>query len=277
MIKKLLSICKIYGIAIKNTFDDEGTTKAAALSFYAFFSLFPLILIFFSILGFFVDSPDISRKAALFLKDFFPASISSIERSIAYSISSKHKLGVIGFLILLSSAVYFFTALEEAINKAWKVKSERHFIRKKFLSFAVMFIAGIILLTSISSMSFIYMLSGFTIIPDLVNGIFPMQDLIYEILTSLTSFLLFLSFYKFLPNTQVTFREILPGTVITALMWEILLNGFTFFIRSFTDYKALYGPVTTLITILSWIYVSCFIIIIGAEFCSEYAREKRER
>ncbi|RMF96679.1 MAG: YihY/virulence factor BrkB family protein [Candidatus Schekmanbacteria bacterium] len=264
----------MYRTAIKNTLKNEGTTRAAALAFYAFFSLFPLILIFFSVLGFLIDSPEIKQNAQNFFADLFPTIKPSIIKTINYSVELKQKLGIIGLVILIWPAVYFFTALEEAVNKAWKVQSERHFIKKKLLSVVLMFITGFILLISISATSILMLVSKIPIISDILGKIVPLQDLTNIVLTFLTAFLLFLSFYKFLPNTFVTFREILTGTIITTILWVILLYCYILFVTSyFTDYQILFGPVATLIATLGWLYISCAIIIIGAEFCSEYARK----
>ncbi len=274
MLKKILNILSIYRTAIKNTIENEGATRAAALAFYAFFSLFPLILIFFSVLGFIIDSPEIKNNAQNFFQDVFPTIKPSIIKTIDYTVELKQKLGIIGLVILIWPAVYFFTALEEAVNKAWKVKSERHFIRKKFLSVVLMFITGVIMLVSISSTSLLLFISKLPLLPDNLYKIIPMQDVTNIILTSTTAFLLFLSFYKFLPNTFVTFREILTTTIITTVIWVFFLYCYIVFVTTyFTDYQLLFGPVATLIATMGWIYISCAIIIIGAEFCSEYSRK----
>lgn len=273
MFRKFFNLLAIYRTAIKNTIQNDGATRAAALAFYAFFSLFPLILIFFSVLGFIIESPEIRQNAENFFADLLPTIKPSILKTINYSVELRQRLGLIGLGILIWPAVYFFTALEEAVNKAWQVESERHFIRKKFLSVVLMFITGVIMLVSFSVTSFLLFISKIHLVPELLWRIIPMQDITNILLTTITSFLLFLSFYKFLPNTIVTFREILTGTIITALIWVFFLDCYIIFVTTyFTDYQLLFGPVATLIATLGWLYISCAIIIIGAEFCSEYAK-----
>ena len=73
-LNKLFNFFKIYKTALVNTIEDEGLTRAAALAFYAFFSLWPLLLIFFSILGFIFRSTDLEINAQKFLSQLFPGS-----------------------------------------------------------------------------------------------------------------------------------------------------------------------------------------------------------
>jgi len=275
--KKLFTLFKIYKKAVLNTLRDEGLTRAAALAFYAFFSLCPLFLIFFSVLGFVFNSTDLETNAQRFLSQLFPGSTGFIERSIAHTVELRGSIGIIESVILLWTAIYFFTALEESINKAWKIASERHFIRKKFLSILVMFLAGIVLLISISIMSFIYIIysHAMTFLPLWMQKLFLIRRLIYPLITLSCAAILFGSFYKFLPNTQVSFSDVIPGTIISTAVWGFILYVFTLYLNSYSEYTTIFGSVGTLIALLTWIYISCLVVIIGAEFTYEYKRTKK--
>jgi len=278
-IRKLFIFFKIYIKAVADTLKDEGATRAAALAFYAFFSLCPLFLIFFSVLGFVFNSTDLETNAQRFLSELFPGSKGFIERSIAHTVELRRSTGIIGGAILLWTAIYFFTALEEAINKAWKVSSERHFIRKKFLSILVMFFVGIVLLVSVSFMSFIYLIysHALAILPEWMNKLFLLRRLIYPLITLSSAAILFGSFYRFLPNREVKLSDIIPGTVITTAIWGIILYIFTLYLNSYSEYATIFGSVGTLIGLLTWIYISCLVVIIGAEFTYEYKRTRESQ
>jgi len=276
--KKLITFFRIYIKAVVNTLEDEGATRAAALAFYAFFSLSPLFLLFFSVLGFVFNSTDLDINAQRFLSELFPGSKGFIERNIAHTVELRRSIGIIGAATLLWSAIYFFTALEKAINKAWKISSERHFIRKNFLSILLMFFVGIVLLVSVSFMSFMFIIysHALAILPQWMQKIFLLRRLVYPFVTLSSATILFGSFYKFLPNTEVKLSDIIPGTIITTSIWGIILYLFTLYLNSYSEYTTIFGSVGTLIGLLTWIYISCLVVIIGAEFTYEYKRMREE-
>ena len=279
LLLKVVTFFRLYKKAIRSTFENEGLTRAAALAFYAFFSLCPLLLIFFSILGFVFNSPELKINAINFLSQLFPGSKGYIERSISHTIELRSSSGIIGGAILLWTAIYFFSALEEAINKAWKVKSERHFIRKKFLSVLVMFLTGIVLLISISIMSFIYIIYGraLEILPMWMHRIFMVRRLVYPLITLSSALILFGMFYKFMPNRELKFRDIIPGTIVTTLIWGIVLYFFTLYLNSYSEYPTVFGYLGTIIALLTWIYISCLVVLIGAEFTYEYIKSREKK
>lgn len=278
-INKAFTFFRLYKKAITSTLENEGLTRAAALAFYGFFSLCPLFLIFFSVLGFVFNSTDLEINAINFLSQLFPGSKGFIERSISHTIELRSSSGIIGGAILLWTAIYFFSALEEAINKAWKIKSERHFIRKKFLSVLVMFLTGIVLLISISLMSFIYIIYGqaIEILPMWMHRLFMLRRLIYPLITLSSASILFGMFYRFLPNRESKLSEIIPGTVVTTLIWGIVLYFFTLYLNSYSEYPTIFGSLGTIIALLTWIYMSCLVVLIGAEFTYEYIKSREEK
>jgi membrane protein len=86
---------------------------------------------------------------------------------------------------------------------------------------------------------------------------------------------IFLTLYKFIPNTKTYWRYVWPGAVLVAILFEIGKSLFVFYIDRFSTYESVYGGVASMIILLIWIYISAFILILGAEISAEYGRMKR--
>jgi membrane protein len=79
-------------------------------------------------------------------------------------------------------------------------------------------------------------------------------------------FLAFWIIYKVVPNRPVGWLEVLPGAVVAALLWTVLRFGFTWYATSIANYESAFGPLSTGITLLVFLYFASVIILLGAEF-----------
>jgi len=79
--------------------------------------------------------------------------------------------------------------------------------------------------------------------------------------------------FRTLPQGGVTWREVWPGALLTAVGWELLRQGFAFYLGHFATYQAIYGTVGGIIALQTWIYLSAQVLLFAAEVSSEYGRE----
>ena len=86
---------------------------------------------------------------------------------------------------------------------------------------------------------------------------------------------IFLVIYKFIPNTKTYWRYVWPGAVLAAVLFEVGKGLFVFYVDNFADYQRIYGSLGSVVVLLGWTYVSSFILIVGAEFSSEYERMRK--
>jgi len=82
--------------------------------------------------------------------------------------------------------------------------------------------------------------------------------------------------YKFMPNTKTYWRYVWPGAIVGALLFEAAKSMFILYVESFSNFENVYGSLAPVIALLVWVYVSSFILILGAELSSEYGRLKNE-
>ena len=91
-------------------------------------------------------------------------------------------------------------------------------------------------------------------------------------------YVVFVLIYRGLPRVDVTYRDVWLGALLAAIIWAIVKEGFAYFLGSnLIHYDAVYGTLGAVVALLTWIYLSSLIILVGAEFTAETARVRRLR
>jgi membrane protein len=160
-----------------------------------------------------------------------------------------------------------FGAVERAANRAWDIHRDRPFPIRKLRDIAMALGTGILFSLSLGSTAI------FSILSDMdLPGAGAASNYGAKFLAFLLSLLIFMVIYKFLPNTKTFWRYIWPGALLAAVLFEIAKILFVFYLSHFADYESVYGSLASVIALLFWIYISAFILILGAEFGAEYGR-----
>jgi membrane protein len=122
--------------------------------------------------------------------------------------------------------------------------------------------------------------AGRAFIDDLVPGVVEeipfLQSIGSMMITSFLSFLValvvFCMIYKYMPNTRTSWSYILPGAILAAFLFEAAKYAFIIYLNNFANYQDIYGSLASVIILLVWIYYLALILVLGAEFSSEYIR-----
>ena len=88
------------------------------------------------------------------------------------------------------------------------------------------------------------------------------------------SFGLLLLLYKVIPNTRTHWHYVWPGAMLAAAFFEIAKTVFIFYLTHIANYESIYGSIGSIIALVLWLYISAFILMLGAKFSSEYGRMK---
>ncbi len=261
----------------KRFLEHQGNANAAAIAYYALFSVFPLTLLLISVGSFFLD-PAQSQEAALALVGaYLPTAVELVQRNIERVLALRGTAGIIGVLGFVWSASGVFGSLSRAINRAWDVERPRPAWEERALAAGMVLLAALLFFLSLfSTVAFQLVARLSTPIlgePPVPTG--PLMSLSTRILPYIFTVLVFSFLYRVLPYTRVTWAEVLPGALLASLAWEVAKDGFTFYLTSFASYSLVYGSVAAVIALLLWSYISGVIILLGAEFSVQYARRRR--
>jgi membrane protein len=244
-------------IAVVRKFvEDESINLAAVIAFWAFFSVFPLLLIFFTVLGY-VLPPDLQGDVLRSVAGFFPLlSMDSIGH-----LSGQWWTLVLGILSALWSGSFVVIAIQSAFNTVWEIPyAQRPSFRAQMGRglFALGLIAcGLVVSTVMSSY---------------VTGITSGMSL--GIVARLAAYLiaigldvgLYIVAFRLLTDREVSTRKVLPGALLSGLVFWLLqqLSSLIIF-RYLQNAQRIYGNFATVITILSWFYLQSVVTLAGAQ------------
>ena len=271
---------KLLKTIVMKWLDDEPFQSAAALSYYTLFSLAPLLIISIAVAGFVFGREAAQNQIVSTIQGLIGQESAQAVQALIQNAGNRPTTGMIstllGAIILLFGAGGVVGQLQISLNTIWGVKTQsdsglRDFIRKRFISFAMVLGVGFLLLVSLAVSAFI---SGLT---QSIGSLFEGFTVIAHLLDMLISFgfvtLLFAMIYKFLPDVEIQWNDVWVGAALTSLLFTIgkFLIGFYLGTSSVTS---VYGAAGSLITILLWVYYSALIFFFGAEFTQVYSTSR---
>jgi membrane protein len=257
-------------------FGSDDLTHAAAIAYYALLSFLPFLLLSMSLLGTFETGREIRGDVLQFVLRYFPAQPDFVNMD-AFT-QTRIRLGIGGALGLLWASQGVFGAISTAVNHAWAVERPRSFWHHRWFSLLMMSTAVMLLFIALLVLS-ASKASG-TPWSVILFSQMPALQALSDWGNRLTTFLLFvlivgLIFY-FVPNTPVRLRDVWPGAVLTAVLWRVAYEGFSWYLRAWAR-ASVHGSIATVVWFLIWIYISAVILLYGVEFTAAIARIRRER
>ena len=258
--------------AARETLKPDSAITAAAIAYFALFSIFPLALLSISIASFFLgplmDQQFIVQK----LEFIAPALGQLLGQNIGEIIRARGPVSLIALVGLIWSASTIFYTLTQTLNGIWGNKRRRPVWKRRGLAilFVLAFVGPALFLASFAG-SMIANLR--TWLPD---QIIPLGGGISFAVAILLDITLFMVLYIMLPHGASTWREILPGAMGAGLLWELAKKAFLFFVSTYISISNLvYGSVAAIIAFLVWAYVSGLIFLFGAFLSVSYYQLKQ--
>ncbi len=261
--------------------DDVGN-MAAALTYYAFFSLFPLLILAVTIFSFIVGEDQARQLIYDNITRVIPGSSELLSNAIEAALSNRSNAGIfalIGLLTLFWSASGAFDALDKAINRAWDTEKYPTFFVSKLIGFGMMAVLAAVVVASLVITSILA--AGRAVAAQLIGHV-PGENILWQLInfgsTLAIIFVVFVLMYRLLPRMDVTYRDVWLGALLAAIAWGLVKEGFAYYLGSnFANYDAVYGTLGAVVALLTWIYLSSLIILAGAEFTAETAEVRRLR
>lgn len=254
--------------AARKGLKDHGTDLAAAIAFYAFFSIFPLLLGVISVVGYFFESDVAQAQLYGSLNDILPGSADLVRQNLESVVRVRGPLGLIGVIGLFWSGSAGFGAISRGVNRALGAEGSRPFLLAKVRHFLMTVVVSIFLVLSVSVTAALEIVANLDLEVLARLGIEPGQ--ISRFGGSLTgllfAFLTYALIYKVTPYIKTRWRQVLPGAFLAAIIFELGKRGFLFYLSRLTDFSAVYGSLSSIIVLLLWLYLSALVLIFGAEY-----------
>ena len=217
---------------ITNEFIEKNVPLlSAAISFYAFFSVFPLLLAIIMIFSIFLGIPDFEQTILDALKNLIPifdeqddAFLKSFFDALTSNRIATSTVAAVG-LVFASSAV--FGSIRKSINFIWEIDRKRSFFQERIIDFTLLFVASSLLLTSF------ILTTGLSFLSELITYNFPdsayidpnIWNRLALLVPPILTFTVFAICFWWLPNVQINFIQILPVAILATLAEEINKKG----------------------------------------------------
>ena len=263
----------------KEAGEDQLSLIAAGVAFYAFLAFVPLLSAFVLSYGLIAEPASVVTHMQA-LTSVMPQNAAEIVgdqlKSMTETGGGQKGLGLlIAIAIALYGATKGATSIMTALNIAYDVEETRSFIKKTAMSFAMtagalvtMFLAIVAIAGSNALEAVLPSLSGIThvLIKVLLWGV-----------AAAAVVLLLAAVYRYGPNRPETpWRWITPGSAVATVAWIAATAGFGLYVSNFGNYNATYGSLGAVLVFLTWLYLSAYIVLLGAELNSEIERRAAE-
>lgn len=264
---------------------DECVESAAALAYYAMFSLAPVLVIAIAIAGLFFDPQDVRGEVQNQLRDMLGPGGAEQVRTMIQSVRQSNS-GVwataLSVLALLFGATGALGQLQTSLNKAWDVRPSpeegvvKSFVGKRLLSFALILVIGFLLLVLLALSTVASALGTWfsQILPSGFSG--PILMAINVGISLLVATLLFAAIFKLLPDAKIRWRDVWTGAAATAVLFVIGKFLIGLYLGS-SGIGSAYGAAGSLALVLVWVYYSSLILLLGAEFTQVWTRRRGRR
>ncbi len=258
--------------------EDRLSMIAAAMSYYALLAFVPALTSVVLIYAWINDPSAISNQINS-MSRFLPAEAQTILKDQLTSLSSKASsalgLSAIGSLLFsLWSASKASTAVMDAMNIIYDEKEKRSFIRRTGMAIWMTLFGAIL--------SIVALLVVVGIPPVLANFHFPAM---FESLAAgvgwivlLLIFSFYLSFaYRFGPcREKAKWSWVSRGSIIASVLWAATSLLFSWYAAKFGNFNKTYGSLGAVIVLMTWFYISSFIILLGGEINSELEHQTKK-
>jgi YihY family inner membrane protein len=235
--------------------DDQAGQLAALISYYAFVSIFPLLLVFVTVLGFVLQDHPVDREKIIHgtlgqfpvLSDYLK--LHSLKGS-AFALA----IGIVGALL---AGMGVTNAAQNAFNRIWHVpfKSRPSFLFARLRGLGLLAIFGTLMIVSTAVAGFVG--TGSHDAPAVIGGV---------LVAFVVNLALFMSAFKLLTAADLSWRDYLPGVIVAAILWQLLqhLGGY-YLDHGLKHREALYGFFALVLGLLAWLYLGAQLVIFAAE------------
>ena len=252
-------------IKIKN---DDIFALGAQLAYYLILSFFPFLIFLMTIIGFSkLDSMQIIEGLSAIL----PSSVFELTSSIVVEVVENQYTGLLGVSIVLSmwAASSAFRAVTKGINKAYNLKENRSFIKRAIIALICTFALAFTIVVALVLLVFGNLIGNLLISYIPYNALIgKLWNLLRYIMVLIIMICIFAGIYRYTPAKRISWRETFPGAIVSTIGWLIVSLGFSFYINNFSNYSRLYGSLGAVFVLMTWLYISSIILILGGEINS---------
>jgi membrane protein len=256
--------------------EDNCLSRGAAIAYFTVFSLAPILVVMIAIAGFVFGRDAASGVIFTKLRGMMGADAASLVQSMIQSASNRRS-GVIAtvfsVVVLLVTASGVFGELQSSLNIIWKADPSAHstvtrLIKARAQSLGLVVTLGFLMLVTLAISA--ALTAAWHRIDREVPGASSVLRWINIAISFAVTTVLFGAVYKVLPDKKLEWRDVLIGSVFTALLYTVGKTAIAMYVGS-SRVASSYGAASALVVLLLWVYYSAEMFLLGAEFTKVYA------
>ena len=256
----------------KRTWDDNVALVAAGVAFYGFFALLSLLGLIVLVYGIVADPLSVIEHMRA-LTNVLPTDVAFIigdqlMNAVKASQKTKGLAILLAFLVATYGGTNGASSVITALNIAYEEKEKRSLFRFYLLAISMTFAALVLALVALACAAALAYLQH--LLPEASPALLTLGKLGGYLVLTLSAAAIASTLYRFGPSREdARWRWITPGSVFAALAWLLLTWLFGLYVGHFTYYHASYGSLGAVVALLTWMYLSAYAFIFGAELNSE--------
>ncbi len=249
------------GLFFKKVMDDQTPNLAALLAWGTLSSILPLMLGILTVAGFVLRDPERLNQVYDTVTSMVPSQAADILSGALEGVRrGAGGAGIIAILLLLFNGSAFFGNMASVFDQAYHVES-RNFVMQRVVSIVMLIITTALLVVTTLSLGLGSLIGNMNV--GLPVGPVLGRAISWSI-SILSAFLLFLLLYKVLPNAGQGWRNVLPGTLLAAVLFFAILLIFPIYVGLFPPNQA-YAVFGVFLVFTFWLYLLGWVFVLGAE------------
>jgi len=256
----------------RQTWIDNVGLVAAGVAFYGFLALVPLLGLIVLAYGT-VAEPETVVSNMRALTAILPTNIAVfIGEQLMSAVQSSEETKGFGILAALAVAFYGGSngagAIITALNIAYQESEKRSLVRFYLIALAMTAVAVVLALLALAATTTVAFLGE--LLPQASPAAVAAGKGAAYVALLAAAAAIAATLYRYAPSREnARWEWITPGSLFTAVTWLLLTLGFAFYVTRVADYQATYGSLGAIIALLTWMYLSAYVFVIGAELNSE--------
>jgi membrane protein len=241
--------------------------RSAAIAYYILLSFFPTVVLLVVLASSFLTQSRTQETVFAFVDRYLPGADQLVQLNIEKLLRNRGWASVLSTLGLFWSGSNVFANIHRSLDDIWNVRERPSFWWQRLLGFASI---GAILSLFVLSLATTALGRLISRLPELTLGLIPVEygqlwGRVTVWIGAAPTVLLFFAIYRLLSTAPLRWWELVPGSIVAALLWEIAKQGFTRYVTTFEPYNLVYGSLGKFIAFIIWSYTTAAILLLGAE------------
>ncbi|HEX4310349.1 MAG TPA: YihY/virulence factor BrkB family protein [Acidobacteriaceae bacterium] len=244
----------------------EVHTYAFSVAANTILSIFPFIVMMFTVAQQVFHSPNMVKEVGGMLHDLLPSNQDFVVRNMSLLVHPRGSVEFVSVIMLLISSTGVFLPLEVALNQVWGVAKNRSYVMNQLVSLGLACLIGLLALLAVGAATAQTSILSFVFFGHTQNAAYGfIHEIFLQIAVACLSVGMFFLVYWILPNRRLPIRAVLPTAVITGLLWD-LGRVLYILVLPHLDLHSVYGPFEVSVSLMIWAFLTGLLLLAGAQY-----------